>query len=107
MMLGGSLGIVEDVDCGSSRTWLGGFLRVWVHIDITKPFRRGIKLKLDAGREVWCPIQYERLLDFCYQCGLMRHSLCEYAIPVSPMFGSGQCPYGDWLWASTRKKVPP
>ncbi|KAK3225433.1 hypothetical protein Dsin_005295, partial [Dipteronia sinensis] len=48
------------------------FLRVRVEIEIDKPLRRCLRIDvLGDGEETFMPLQYERLLDFCFQFGLM------------------------------------
>lgn len=67
----GSFDYVDLSDCGSPK---GETLRVRVITDIKKPLRRGTNVKVDSmGEEIWSPITYEKLPDFCYQCGLIGH----------------------------------
>ncbi|KAL5820960.1 hypothetical protein ACOSQ3_022842 [Xanthoceras sorbifolium] len=64
----------DSKDCG------GKFLRVKVQVDISKPFLRGLKVKLEEfDMLVVAIIKYERLLEFCFGCGHLGHSLrdCE------------------------------
>lgn len=77
IQLGGVLGSVKGVDCAESRNWEGACL----HIRI-KPLQRGIKFMPGKCKEIWCPIQYERLTDFCYCCGLLEHMLRECVTPA-------------------------
>lgn len=44
----------------------------------------GLKLYLLDDLETWCPIQYEKLLDFCYSYGRIGHSNLECG-DVSPL----------------------
>ncbi|KAL8493783.1 hypothetical protein ACS0TY_024809 [Phlomoides rotata] len=52
---------------------LGSFLRFKVDIDIDKPFKKGLTIRFD-GREMWIPIKYESLPNYCFCCGLVGHS---------------------------------
>ncbi|KAL6294160.1 hypothetical protein ACE6H2_002302 [Prunus campanulata] len=46
-----------------------GFLRLRVEIDTTQPLPAGFWLPRSDGSETWAELQYERLSDFCYNCG--------------------------------------
>ncbi|XP_022156711.1 uncharacterized protein LOC111023555 [Momordica charantia] len=76
--LGARLGEVEEVDGMSSYDWVRPFLWVRVKINVLKPLRRGLKVKTSDGKDIWCPLRYERLPDFCYGCGCVGHSIREY-----------------------------
>lgn len=32
-----------------------------------------MRIKNSEGKEIWCPLRYEKLLDFCYECGKNGH----------------------------------
>ncbi|XP_021738182.1 uncharacterized protein LOC110704671 [Chenopodium quinoa] len=49
------------------------FMRIKVMVDITKPLRRGIKVATCPSMSKWVGFKYERLGDFCYFCGRLRH----------------------------------
>lgn len=74
LVLGKEVGIVIDIDCDEDEGWSGPFLKVRVTIDITQPFMRGLKVCNSDSDLVWCPILYEKLPDFCFNCGLIGHS---------------------------------
>lgn len=42
------------------------FMRVWVGIDITKPFCRGRNIVLRSGGENWVNFKHEQLPNVCY-----------------------------------------
>lgn len=76
-----------------------------MQLDIRKSLRQGVKLSLVTGKEVWCPIQYERLPDFCYCCGLLGHTLWECSsAPLSLSTSDQSFQYGEWLCASVLKR---
>lgn len=72
--LGEVIGKVEEIENSGMNDWTGPFMRIRVIIDITKPLRRGLKVKNSEGLIVWCPILYEKLPDICFGCGLIGHS---------------------------------
>ncbi|KAL7259169.1 hypothetical protein ACSBR1_005131 [Camellia fascicularis] len=54
------------------------FLRIRVEIDVTKPLPRGFHLARGvsspvAGVPSWISFKYEKLSDFCFDCGRIGH----------------------------------
>lgn len=51
------------------------FLRVRVKIEISKPLPKGFWLRksTEAGHDLWISYKYEKLSDFCYDCGRLGH----------------------------------
>ncbi|XP_050211413.1 uncharacterized protein LOC126661603 [Mercurialis annua] len=47
--LGSQIGEVEEVDPGASGDCLGKYIRVRVKVNIKKPLRRGLRVKMDDG----------------------------------------------------------
>ncbi|KAL5804737.1 hypothetical protein ACOSQ3_031537 [Xanthoceras sorbifolium] len=71
------VGTIVDFPIDSKDLW-GKFLRIKVRIDITKPLKRGIRLRLaNFDTMITTLIKYERLPDFCYGCGFIGHSFRE------------------------------
>ncbi|PON85990.1 Zinc finger, CCHC-type [Trema orientale] len=65
-------GLVEAVSVMRSR------MRVRVRVDITKPLCRGLRVCVgEVSQEICLILQYERLLDSCYDCGLIGHKYLE------------------------------
>ncbi|KAH7863111.1 hypothetical protein Vadar_013459 [Vaccinium darrowii] len=52
-----------------------GFLRVRVEINIEQPLIKGFWLrgKTESNRDRWISFKYEKLPDFCYDCGRLGH----------------------------------
>ncbi|KAL2929626.1 T-complex protein 1 subunit eta [Bienertia sinuspersici] len=48
-------------------------MRMKVKIDITKPFRRGLKIATGKNESKWVDIKYETMGDFLYYCGTLGH----------------------------------
>ncbi|KAL5862157.1 hypothetical protein ACOSQ4_003453 [Xanthoceras sorbifolium] len=71
------VGTIVDFPIDSKDLW-GKFLRIKVSIDITKPLKRGIRMRLENfDSMITALIKYERLPDFCYGCGFIGHSFRE------------------------------
>lgn len=61
----------------------GPYLRARVAIDVNKPVRRGVMLKMKkTGGAEWFDIQYEKLPFYYLACGVMGHSelQCSQAV---------------------------
>ena len=71
------LGEVLEIDVQESGVHWGTCLRVKVHLDVTKRLLRGKKITMEGGESRWVNFKYERLPNFCYQCGLLNHALKE------------------------------
>ena len=97
--IGSSLGSVLDVVVSESEVQWGKCLRVRVHIDITKRLVRGKKITIEGGESKWVIFKYERLLSFCYRCGLLNHALkeCIEGQENSKPNGVNHLQYRAWL----------
>ena len=104
------MGEVLDVDVAESRVHWGKFLRVRVHIDVTKKIVRGKRIvtkKIMRGKRIviegreqrWISFKYERLPNFCYHCGLLSHGLkdCEERNGVDEQLDLSKLQYEVWL----------
>ncbi|KAK3184896.1 hypothetical protein Dsin_032182 [Dipteronia sinensis] len=73
--LGSIIGDVREVDTGPSGDCLGKFFRVRVAIEVDKPLRRFLQVDVLGDREeTVMPLQYERLPNFCFRCGILGHT---------------------------------
>lgn len=69
------VGEVLEVEHSQSGEYWGKFARVRVKLHISKPLRWGVLMKMNGSEdELWIPLRYEKLLVFCYFCGLIGHS---------------------------------
>lgn len=48
------------------------FIRLRILVNILKPIRRGLLMKIN-GRRIWVEIKYERLSNFCYSYRIVGH----------------------------------
>jgi hypothetical protein len=76
--IGGSMGVVEEVDVTGDGVGWGRCLRIRVAIDLTKPLDRGRALIIQ-GKSIWVKFRYEKLPSFCHFCGRIYHGriICE------------------------------
>ncbi|XP_042987325.1 uncharacterized protein At4g02000-like [Carya illinoinensis] len=72
-LVGESLGQILDLDLKEDDLAWGGFLRIRIRLDISKPLLRRKKVLLGDGQGYWVRFTYERLSDFYYQCGHLGH----------------------------------
>ncbi|KAK2988805.1 hypothetical protein RJ640_004107 [Escallonia rubra] len=79
--IGSKLGIVQDIDFTTkgNLSWFK-FLRIQVKLDITHPLATGFTRTTSQINSSWIRIQYERLPDFCFNCGRLGHTNkgCEH-----------------------------
>lgn len=72
-LIGNALGKTIKVDLDKGEIEWGEYMRVRVTLKVTKPLIKKKKLTIEAMELVWITFSYERLLDFCYWCGIMGH----------------------------------
>ncbi|KAK2651223.1 hypothetical protein Ddye_018712 [Dipteronia dyeriana] len=97
--LSDQIGKVVDIPAESKECW-GKFMKVKVHIDISKPLKRWLRLKLDkSDKMVVVGLKYEKLPEFCYACGgalvgkvKPREELCKEV--DNGLLGSGSASLG-------------
>ena len=90
-IISSKLGELIQTNIGNS-----DFLRLQVNMDVTKPLRKFITVTGGVGKgEIWGRLGYERLLTFCYECGVIGHN--EYKCEQAPVerYESNTKQYGD------------
>lgn len=98
------IGTVIKMDVDADGKASGAFLRARVAIEIDKPLRRGVLLRMSRLEEPkWFAVQYEKLPFFCYGCGIMGHSEIECLNPV-PHNEAGKFPYDVQLRAPEERR---
>ncbi|KAJ8423958.1 hypothetical protein Cgig2_007562 [Carnegiea gigantea] len=73
----------------------------WVDINISKPLRRGIYIKI-ADKQLWIRFKYVKLSEFCYGYGTLGHVLINCDL-ISETKDEANLQYGAWLRASPLK----
>lgn len=82
----------------------GAFLRARVAIDLEKPLRRGVLLRMSKMEEPkWFGVQYEKLPFYCFACGVLGHSELECHQQVA-RDDKGKLPYDVQLRAPEERR---
>uniref|UniRef100_A0A7N2KTF6 CCHC-type domain-containing protein n=1 Tax=Quercus lobata TaxID=97700 RepID=A0A7N2KTF6_QUELO len=105
MDIGKGIGKLVEVDCQGVAADQAKFLRIRGEIPLDKPLQRGSKIKGPDGEVVWVAFKYERLISFCFRCGILGHEVktCE-----QPQGTEGQeNQYGEWMKAGFRQMEEP
>lgn len=71
--IGKRVGEVVEID-KETITSLTRSVRLKVVIQLGKPLKRGIKIRIGQAEPCWLPITYERLPSFCYYYGRLGHT---------------------------------
>lgn len=83
------------------------FMRIRVTIDLNKPLKRRMKLKIAGQDWFWIAFKYENVPSFCFICGIVGHTekFCSqlFEKPIEEITK----PYGVWMRAPLRKQVKP
>lgn len=76
--LGNKIGEFLEIDQDRDDLFWGESIRIKVLLDISKPLRRGFMLRAEEIEgDCWVTIRYERLPDFCFNCGRLDHLVKE------------------------------
>lgn len=98
------LGKVQSMDVDKDGKASGAFLRGRIAVDVDKPIRRGILLRLKKNEDPkWFKVQYEKLPYICFSCGKMGHSDLECPSPAV-RDDKGKLPYDCQLRAPEERR---
>lgn len=69
-----------------------------IEIDTSLPLKAGFRWVNEQGQDKWDNIKYERLSDYCYDCGRLGHTYqtCVEDVVMSDI-KHGFPLYGSWL----------
>nr|XP_027090415.1 uncharacterized protein LOC113711449 [Coffea arabica] len=96
---------VKEVLIPYSRGKEGKHLKLLVSADLSKPLLRGTTVKTN-GVLKWVNFRYERVPDFCYNCGIVGHSEKKCKNVVTIRKGQQENQFGPWLRAQVGKNSP-
>ncbi|KAK3012835.1 hypothetical protein RJ639_008614 [Escallonia herrerae] len=98
--IGARIGELKDIDftADGNFAWCK-FLRIQVVLDIRQPIHTGFHRTKEASSTSWIHLRYERLPDFCFNCGRIGHvhKGCSQTPLSFPETKTN--PYGPWLRA--------
>ncbi|KAK3222932.1 hypothetical protein Dsin_009957 [Dipteronia sinensis] len=76
--LGQLIGELVDIDVEVTGECFGKYMRIKVATDVSKPLKRFLREELlNKGEESLLLLRYEKLPEYCYHCGIIRHSYQE------------------------------
>ncbi|OMO49877.1 hypothetical protein COLO4_38315 [Corchorus olitorius] len=102
--IGHSLGEVIEVEEPRGRFGLNrGFLPMRIIVDSERPLVPGFWFPSGDGDKRWADIKYEKLPDFCFDCGRLRHG-CKHCKFESQGNGSER-KFGPHLRANSLRKL--
>ena len=78
-----------------------------IRFDATKKLIRGKRVTIEGGESRWVFFKYERLPNFCYQCGMLDYGEkdCLEKISTGVEGGGGCLQYGSWLRGEPGRRV--
>ena len=90
LAIGKALGEVMEVEATNSGVHWGKCLRVRINMVVTKKLVRGKKVAIEEDEKRWVIFKYERLPNFCCNCGLLSHDLrdCPASLDSTKMVDS-------------------
>lgn len=99
-----TIGEIIKVDIDKDGAGWDHFLRVKILVDITKPLVRGNLINCSCNL-LWITFKYEKLPNFCFICGIIKHhsSGCLISALNSKLHDKDQSQYGIWPKASISK----
>jgi hypothetical protein len=103
--IGESRGQVEDVDIAGEGVGWGRCLHIRVILNVMQPLERGRALELE-GKTSWVPFKYEKLPQFCFNCGCLVHGErgCPVQKPTRLSTVEGIKQWSTWLRAEEPKR---
>ncbi|KAG8376161.1 hypothetical protein BUALT_Bualt09G0034400 [Buddleja alternifolia] len=110
-LIGDTVGsfIMSDLTSEKQR-WKKSF-KIRVTIDLRKPLIDSLTLNPKPGVTINAEIRYERLVDFCYSCGMLGHKLSTCTSSIipsnSPSKKASAFPFGPWLKAENTLSIKP
>lgn len=104
---GSKIGEVIDVeDPFHGTTIKRSFLRVRVLLNTKNPLPAGFWIPRLHFPKIWVQLRYEKLMDYCYNCGRLRHDqrACRHKRALDAVNFSKPM-YGPWLGVPLLKKL--
>ncbi|TXG70470.1 hypothetical protein EZV62_005405 [Acer yangbiense] len=96
------IGQVQDIDMGMATDSSGRYVRVRVVVNTKDLLIRSIRVDLMGDGQIkTLLLRYERLMDYCFKCGRLEHSLreCVESGEVKVIISEAQMRLNVWLRA--------
>jgi hypothetical protein len=107
--VGSRVGVVEEVEPdGDSRPGWQRFARVRVDINVDAPLKSGFFLPRPSLSDLWIGIKYEKIPEFCVNCGFIGHNFkeCSTTPKIIPNpFGKSFQAFGPWVRADNDEQL--
>lgn len=95
--IGNMIGEFMEMDKNENCGMWGNNIRIKVKLDISRPLKRGLMLKIDeTGEQLWITIRYERIPDFCFHCGIIGH-VAKECIKACVNKEENHFEFGSWM----------
>ncbi|OMO70992.1 reverse transcriptase [Corchorus capsularis] len=87
--IGNKIGRLIEIEDPSMVGFGKGYLRIRVALPILESLVDGFWVPKENGDRIWAVVKYERLMDFCFNCGRLGHVLkfCGAELLELPRFG--------------------
>lgn len=74
-------------------------MKIRVEVNNTTQMKTGVSIKIEDGVSLWIQFIYERLSNFCFQCGRLGHnqSMCKYPRPDYARVMDPRIAFRPWL----------
>lgn len=97
--IGEALGDYVVSDHSKKGEFSGNYLRIRVGLDVTKPLRRCMPVRLSDRHAdiIWADLRYEKLPNLCYLCGTFEHLEQECHLYTGRAQSDLDKPYGRWF----------
>ncbi|KAL0403697.1 UNVERIFIED_CONTAM: hypothetical protein Sradi_2010500 [Sesamum radiatum] len=95
------LGIFLDSKYAQTQFQWGAKIRIRVFLDVHIPLIHALHIRSMGSDDTVLPkFTYDRLPNFCYGCGILRHIMrdCERQLEELENVNTSELSYGPWLW---------
>ncbi|PQM35493.1 uncharacterized protein Pyn_32763 [Prunus yedoensis var. nudiflora] len=99
-LIGNRLGSFLEVAQGDDGDCIIRCLRIRVRVDVTKPLWRGMNISFSGIGSKWVDFTYERLPEFCNDCGSLEHWTPDCSRPSMDIRVGVMKPFSSSLHAS-------
>ncbi len=100
---------LEDESTMEDNHYWKRFIRVRVNVNISMPLKSRIFLPRTRHDDLWIGLKYEKLLECCFNYGMLGHLAKDCNIPpdsLSNQFGVRFPTFGEWLNADNACTPP-